>query len=180
MRRERLEVVGVAVGGFLSGAFGVLVLPGRDVPFPPTLPLVALAVGVGAACAAAFVALVLVVRRARSAERHLVLPAIDRGVLPEGIDRARMRNALQARADVLASWRRLWPVLAGVQLLTGVPRVLDPGGTPYSRIFWSIAVVFWVCVGIGLPLRSHRERPVVRRLLDELDRPRAGDSPRID
>jgi len=172
--------VGVALVGFLSGAFGVLVLPGHDVPFPPPVALLALALGVGAGGAAAFVSLLLITRRVRGAERDLVLPAIARGALPEGVDRVRMRNALQSRADVLASWRWLWPVMTAVQLLTGVPRVLDPSETPYSRVFWAIAVVFWVCVGIGLPLRSRRERPIVRRLLDELDRPREAEPTRTD
>jgi hypothetical protein len=184
MRRGRLELVGVVVLGFVSGAFGVLVLPGRDVPVPPPAPVVALALGLGTLFAAAFATLLLVVRRNRGGERSEVRRAVERGALPdrlpEGMERTRLRNALESRFDALWSQRWIWPLLAGVQLLTGVPRVLDAGETPYARIFWSIAVVFWICTGIVLPLRSHRERPIVRRLLDELDRPQAADSTRID
>ena len=180
MRSGRLELVGIVVLGFLSGASGVLVLPGRDVPFPPTVPVVALAVGLGAVCAAAFAALLLVLRRNRGTERAEVRRAIDDGVLPEGVQRTRLRNALESRADAMWTQRWLLPVMTLFQLLTGVPRVLDAGATPYSRVFWSAALVFWVCAGIGLPLRARRERPILRRLLEELDRPRAADSTRID
>ncbi|GAA4748695.1 hypothetical protein GCM10025783_21070 [Amnibacterium soli] len=176
--RRRLETLGAGAGGFLVGTFGVLVVPGRAVPVPPTPPLLALALGVGLACAAALAALVLAVRRNRGGERELVRLTIERGVLPEGVARTRMRNALESRFDVLSSWRWLWPLLAGVQLLTAVSRVLDAGQTPYARVFWSIAVVFWVAVGVSLPLRARRERPVVRRLLVELDGPQEADPSR--
>ena len=181
--RRRLETLGAGAGGFLVGTFGVLVVPGRAVPVPLTAPLLALALGVGLACAAALVALVIAVRRNRGGERELVRLTIERGVLPdrlpEGVVRTRLRNALESRFDVLSSWRWLWPAMAVLQLLTGVPRVLDAGQTPYARVFWSIAVVFWVWVGVSLPLRARRERPVVRRLLAELDGPQQADPPRL-
>ena len=176
---RRLEVLCGGAAGFLVGAFGVLVVPGRSVPVPPTPPLLALALGLGLACAAALAALAIVVRRYRGGERELVRRTIERGALPErlpeGVERTRLRNALESRSDVLSSWRWIWPLLAGVQLLTAVSRVLDAGQTPYARVFWSIAVVFWVWVGVSLPLRARRERPVVRRLLDELDGPQEPD-----
>lgn len=183
-RRERLELVGVVVLGFVSGAFGVLVLPGRDVPVPPPFPVVALALGLGAVFAAAFAALLLVVRRNRGGERSEVRRAVERGALPdrlpEGMERTRLRNALESHFDALWNQRWLWPLLAGVQLLTAVPRALDAGETPYARVFWSFAVVFWVCMGVSLPLRARRERPIVRRLLEELDRPQDAPPPRVD
>lgn len=183
-RRERLELVGVVVLGFVSGAFGVLVLPGRDVPVPPPVPVVALALGLGAVFAAAFAALLLVVRRNRGGERSEVRRAVERGALPdrlpEGMERTRLRNALEVRFDALWSQRWLVPVMAALQLVIGVPHVLDAAASPYSRIFWSIAVVFWICAGIGVPLRARRERPIVRRLLEELDRPQDAPPPRVD
>lgn len=165
--RRVAEPALTGAAAFVLGGSSVLVFA-EDVPVPPPVATVWLAAGIGLAVAVVFVTLVLVLGRGNRAKRELVRAAVRTGRLPD-TDEQELHRVLWERSIRLRTWRWSWIAIGAIQLLISLMHLLSRTDTVYSRVFWGLYLVLWVCVIAVWTARAWHERPKVLRLLAELD-----------